>query len=157
VDLGLRGKRALITGGTRGIGRAIVDAFAAEGCHVALCARNGEAVRATVDALTRYGIKATGEAVDVAAGERLQAWVHTAACALGGLDILVANASGKTRPAGDAGWRRNFAVDVLGTVHAVEAARPFLERSSAAAVIVIASGAAVETFYAPAGCNPTRR
>jgi hypothetical protein len=59
----------------------------------------------------------------------------------------VANASGKTRPAGDAGWRRNFAIDVMGTVHAVEAARSFLEASSAAAVIVIASGAALETFY----------
>ena len=75
MDLGLAGMKALVTGGTKGIGRAVAEHFAAEGCDVAICARNAEEVAQTVAALSQRGVKATGRAVDVADGPALTRWV----------------------------------------------------------------------------------
>jgi 3-oxoacyl-[acyl-carrier protein] reductase len=146
MDLGLQGLRALVTGGTRGIGRAIVDRLAAEGCNVALCARNPDDVAATVAALEGTGVEASGAAVDVADGAALKDWIEGAAATLGGLDIVVANVSGMGGTLGDEGWRRGFEIDIMGTVHTVEAAMPYLEKSEAASIISIASTAALESF-----------
>ncbi|MDP6707272.1 MAG: SDR family oxidoreductase [Alphaproteobacteria bacterium] len=146
MDLGLEGLKALVTGGTRGIGRAIVDRLAAEGCAIALCARNGDEVQAAVGALEADGAKATGAAVDVADGPALKAWVDAAAQALGGIDIVVANVSGMGSTLGDEGWRRGFEIDIMGTVHTVEAAMPCLEKSEAASIVAISSTAALESF-----------
>jgi 3-oxoacyl-[acyl-carrier protein] reductase len=150
MDLGLRGKKAIVTGGTRGIGRAIASLLAAEGCDVAICARHKEAVDETVATLAGTGVKATGGAVDVANLPALRAWVGEAAEALGGLDIFVANVSALAVAADEASWRRSFEVDVMGTVAGIEAALPLLEKSGAGAVVVIGSVAAVEVV------GPTR-
>jgi NAD(P)-dependent dehydrogenase (short-subunit alcohol dehydrogenase family) len=157
MDLGLQGKKVLVTGGTRGIGRAIVEIFAQEGCDVALCARDAAAVTATVTALRTYGITATGRAVDVGDGAALKAWVDVVGHELGGLDIVVANASALVTPAADVGWQRNYAIDLMGTVQAVEAAMPFLEASKAAAIVAISSTVAVESVvdvFTPNGIAP---
>ena len=130
MDLGLKGKRALVTGGTRGIGRAIAETLAAEGADVAICARNADQVAATVEALQGYGGKAMGEAVDVVEREKLAEFADRAVGALGGLDIVVANVSAL---AGE-DWRAGLEVDVLGTVNTVDAAWPHLERSQAGAI-----------------------
>jgi 3-oxoacyl-[acyl-carrier protein] reductase len=147
MDLGLRGKTAIVTGATRGIGRAIAETFADEGCDVGICARSKESVDAAVAALARKGIRATGRAIDVGDGAALKAWIAAAADELGGLDILVSNVSAMGGLAGDEGWRRYFEIDLMGTVRAVEAATPFLEKSGAGAIVQIASIAAIEVGH----------
>lgn len=147
MDLGLKGRKAIVTGATRGIGRAIAETLADEGCDVGICARKPEEVQATVAALTKKGVKAVGRVLDVSDGEALGAWVAAAAGELGGLDIVVSNVSAMGGLTGDEGWRRYFEVDLMGTVHAVEAARPLLEQSDAACIMVIASIAAIETGH----------
>ncbi|TNC07289.1 SDR family oxidoreductase [Methylobacterium terricola] len=148
MDLGLKGLRALVTGGTKGIGGAIADLLAEEGAAVALCARNLEEVAAKVASLQAKGVAATGRAVDVADAAALRAWIAEAAQELGGLDILVPNVSALAVGADEAAWRAGFSVDIMGTVAAVEAAMPFLERSKAASITVISSVSGREIDFA---------
>lgn len=148
MDLGLKGLNALVTGGTKGIGRAIAQTFAAEGTHVAICARNADEVAQTVAELSRYGVKVFGRAVDVGDGPALKDWVAAAGDALGGIDIVVANVSALAIANDEAGWQRGFEVDMMGTVRLVDAAMPRLERSPHAAIVTIASVSGREIDFA---------
>jgi len=148
MDLGLKGKKALITGGTKGIGRAVADLFADEGVDVAICARNGEEVKAAVAALGQKGVKSWGDALDVGDAEAVKRWVANAAERLGGIDILIANVSALA--VGDTAetWDKTFKVDMMHTGTAAQAAVPFLERSSAGAIVVISSVSGFEVDFA---------
>jgi 3-oxoacyl-[acyl-carrier protein] reductase len=146
MELDLNGKRALVTGGTRGIGRAIVEQLASEGAHVAFCARKPVEVRAAVEALTKGGYRVVGEAADVSKPDALQKWVESSARALGGIDILVANASALASGADAGAFRKAFETDLLHTVNLVEFGRPWIEKSAAGSIVAIASVSGVEDY-----------
>jgi NAD(P)-dependent dehydrogenase (short-subunit alcohol dehydrogenase family) len=129
MDLQLTGARVLVTGGTRGIGRAIVTAFADEGAAVEFCARDVAGVEATEQELTGRGGGVRGSVVDVGDGPALVAWVGAAAERLGGLDAVVANVSALAIPDTEENWRTSFDVDLMGTVRLARAALPHLEAS----------------------------
>lgn len=148
MDLGLKGLKAVVTGGTKGIGRAIAETLAAEGTHVAFCARNAEEVAQTEKDLGRRGVKAVGRVVDVADGPALAAFVGEAAAALGGLDIVVANVSALAIPNEEANWQKTFETDMMGTVRLVNAAMPWLEKSQHASIVTISSVSGREIDFA---------
>lgn len=149
MDLQLKGKTAVVTGATRGIGRAIAEAFADEGANVAICARNEGQVAEAVKALEARGVKAFGQAVDIADGPALKAFVSKAAEALGGLDILVSNASALVQGNAEADWKAMFDIDILGAVRTFEVAQPLLEKAAAekgdACFLITSSISAAET------------
>ncbi len=153
MDLHLSGLRALVTGGTRGIGRAVVETLLDEGASVAFCARDPGAVTAAQAELSSDGKTVVGAAVDVADGAAITGWVSDAAAALGGIDILVANASAMATPDTEENWAKCFAVDVLGTRRMVETALPYLAESSAAAIVTVSSvsGREIDFFEGPYG------
>lgn len=148
MDLGLKGLRVAVTGGTKGIGRAIAETFAAEGAHVAICARNADEVEQTVAALKAKGVNACGRALDVADGAALKAWVDESAAELGGLDIVVANVSALAIGGDEESWNKGFQIDVMGAVRLVNAALPLLEKSQAAAIVTISSISGREIDFA---------
>ena len=156
MDLGLNGKRAIVTGGSRGIGRAIAERLIREGCSVAICARNGAEVAAAVtamQALAPIGTKVTGGSADVADSAALVAWINSMASDFGGLDIAVANVSALSGAPDEDSWRLGMEIDMLGTVRTVEAALPHLEKSAAGAIVAVSSTAALEAFGGPRPYN----
>jgi 3-oxoacyl-[acyl-carrier protein] reductase len=148
MDLGLKGRNAVVLGGTRGIGRAIAATLAAEGAGVAVCARNADQVASTVAELKAQGVRATGAALDITDAAALKSWISGVAEALGGIDMLFSNAGAMAQGGDAASWEQNFRLDVLGAVHAFEAARPFLEASGEktgdAAFLIISSVSAAQ-------------
>lgn len=147
MDLQLSGTRVLVTGGTRGIGRAIVEGFLDEGADVAFCARNPDEVKATEETLSGRG-NVTGSVVDVGDEQALAAWVEASADSLGGIDAVVANVSALAIPDTEENWAASLNVDLMHTVRLVRAALPHLERSDAASIIAISSVSGRESDFA---------
>jgi 3-oxoacyl-[acyl-carrier protein] reductase len=148
MDLGLKGARVLVTGSTKGIGRAIAETFAAEGANVGICARNQADVDSTVAALKSRGVAAFGGSVDVSNGAALKAWVSDMASKLGGVDAVVSNVSALAIGQDEESWQKEFSTDMMGTVRLVDAAMPYLEKSAAAAIVTISSVSGREVDFA---------
>ena len=147
MDLQLNGTRVLVTGGTRGIGRAGVEAFLDEGATVGFCARNPDEVAATQQALQDRG-RVTGSVLDVGDADALAAWVGESADSFGGLDVVVANVSALAIPDSEENWQASLNVDLMHTVRLVRAAMPHHEQSDAASIIAISSVSGRESDFA---------
>ena len=121
------GKRAVVCGGSRGIGRSIALGLAEAGAAVSICARGAETLEQTRSEIAKFGHAAHAGSCDLADGAAIRSYIANAAKALGGIDILVNNASGFGSTDDEAGWSVSMAVDMMAIVHATQAALPFLK------------------------------
>jgi 3-oxoacyl-[acyl-carrier protein] reductase len=129
MEISFKGKKVLVGGASRGIGRSIALAFAGAGADVAICARGSEGVRAAEAELRQHGTTIFGMACDLGDESQVAGFVNDAAKALGGIDVLVNNASGIGMTDDESGWASSVNTDLLGTARATRAAIPFLEQS----------------------------
>jgi NAD(P)-dependent dehydrogenase (short-subunit alcohol dehydrogenase family) len=152
MDLGLRGRKVILTGGSRGIGRASLELFAAEGADVGFFSRNPEQVEEARRSLEAKRVRVFAEAHDFQDVEGYRDWLRRASDALSGCDIFVHNVSSSGAGAtGD--WDRSFLLDMKGAVEGCETLLPHLEASGSGSVIFMSSTAAVETFLVPQAYN----
>jgi 3-oxoacyl-[acyl-carrier protein] reductase len=148
MKIDLMGRRALIAGGSRGIGLAIANSFAAAGADVAICARTTAALESAEAAIATLGHRVSARACDLSQGDQVRQWVEAAAQDLGGIDILVNNASGFGRTDDEAGWTVSVQIDLMASVRACHAALPHLERQGGSIIHISSTaglGASVRT------------
>ncbi len=141
MDLGLTARRAVVTGGSKGIGLAVARELAAEGASVAICARNPGEVRAAANELMALGGTVHTSVTDVTRPDEVAAFIAGAAAALGGIDILVNNAGaahpGSFETLTDEAWQGDIDVKLFSQIRCTRAALPHLRASDAARVINI--------------------
>jgi 3-oxoacyl-[acyl-carrier protein] reductase len=139
MNIDLAGKRAIVAGGSRGIGRAIALALAGAGAGVSICARGAERLAATREEIARHGNATHSAVCDLADEAAVPRYIEEAAVALGGVDILVNNASAFGGTDDEAGWAVSVSVDLMATVRAIRTALPHLEKSGSGAILNISS------------------
>ena len=149
MNLELTGRRAIVTGGSRGIGRAICLALADEGVDVATCARGAGALADTLEELRGRGVRAFGDPVDVANADAYRSWLATAVDRLGGLDVFVANVAAPSPGPGDAAWISSFEVDLMHAVRGLEAVEDALADDEPGSAVLIATVSAVLSQVPP--------
>jgi 3-oxoacyl-[acyl-carrier protein] reductase len=139
MSFDFKGKRVVVCGGSRGIGRSIALGFAAAGAGVSICARGADGLTATAAELSAFGGAVHWATCDLSSATSIAGYIPEAAKALGGIDILVNNASGFGLGDTEEGWEAGTQVDIMAVVRASRAALPLLEQSSGAAIVNIAS------------------
>jgi 3-oxoacyl-[acyl-carrier protein] reductase len=139
MNFDFKAKRVVVCGGSRGIGRAIAEIFAANGAAVSICARGKAGLDEAAASLAKQGGKVHSAPCDLADGPAVKAYVAAAGAALGGIDVLVNNASGFGHADDEAGWAAGLNIDVMATVRASHAAIPFMETAGGGVIINISS------------------
>jgi 3-oxoacyl-[acyl-carrier protein] reductase len=143
MDLHLTGKVALVTGGSRGIGRSIADGFATEGADVAICARDEEGLKRAVSELERHGTRIVGIPADVSKAGDTEAFVDSAVEQLGRIDALVCNVGGRAgeglEDSTDDDWMRTFDLNLFHAVRAARAAIPHFRKGNGGSITIISS------------------
>ncbi|MGH8013123.1 MAG: SDR family NAD(P)-dependent oxidoreductase [Candidatus Binataceae bacterium] len=143
MDLGLTGKVAMITGASRGLGRAMASALAAEGMRLSICARGAQALEAAATELRREGAEVTAAAVDICDPQQAQHWFETTARDLGGVDVLVNNAGGARMGTlgelSEEAWRQAFELNLFSAIRLARLCAPVMERRGGGAIINISS------------------
>jgi 3-oxoacyl-[acyl-carrier protein] reductase len=153
MDLGLKGKKVIMNGGSHGIGLEALKLFAAEGCDVAFFSRDADRVAAAAAEIGKAGNKVHADVLDMTDNaEGYVEWLGKALEALGGCDIFVHTASSSGQGATQ-DWQRGLDLDILGGVRAVEVLTPALQASGTGSIIMMSSTAAVETFFSPQAFN----
>jgi 3-oxoacyl-[acyl-carrier protein] reductase len=149
MDLGLEGRNCVVIGGSRGIGRSIALGLATEGANVAICARNGEALRATDSELSAKGVKAHAELCDAADPVELAAFLRASRRELGSVDVLVHNASALAVGPSLSDWEASLKVDLMAAVHATEQVIPWMEEAGGGSILFVASISGLEADPSP--------
>lgn len=144
MDLNLKGKNVIVTGGSRGIGRSIALAFADEGANVAICARSMDALVKTRDEITARGVNAFAASCDVGDAAALSKFLDDANTHLGGVDVLVNNPSGFGMSDDEAGWKSGFDVDMMAAVRATQQVTPWIAARGGGAIVHISSISGME-------------
>jgi 3-oxoacyl-[acyl-carrier protein] reductase len=134
MKIDFAGKKAIVCGGSRGIGRAIALGFASCGGDVSICARDPKALEETRAEIVKLGRKAHAASADLAKGDAVRGYVRDAIAALGGVDLVVNNASAFGSSDDEAGWTSSLAVDMMAIVHATQEAYPALKQSQGSVV-----------------------
>jgi len=149
MDLGLADKAAIVTGASRGIGRAIALQLAEEGCHIAICARGQEALDKTAGEISARGVKVHARTCDVTQTEALDAFLESCKETFGRIDVLVNNTSGFGVVDNEDGWKSSFEVDVMGTVRSSWKVAPWMVEQGGGSIVHISTTAALEAPGSP--------
>jgi 3-oxoacyl-[acyl-carrier protein] reductase len=139
MEISFKGKRAVVCGGSRGIGRSIALALAEGGAAVSICARGAEGLQKAAAEIGKFGQKVHSAPCDLADAAAIANYVNDAASALGGIDILINNASGFGMKDDEAGWAAGITIDLMATVRASHAATPHMEKAGGGAIVNISS------------------
>jgi len=139
----LHNYRIVIAGGSKGIGRSMALAFAASGAAVSICARGQAALDETAKAIAAHGVPVHAQSCDLGGASAIDTYVNAAAEALGGIDVLINNASGYGFADTEEDWAAVFNIDMMAAVRASRAALPHLARSPHASILHTSSIAAL--------------
>jgi 3-oxoacyl-[acyl-carrier protein] reductase len=156
MDLQLKGKNAVVTAASKGIGRAIAMRMAGEGVNVAICARGESSLRAAEGELRQTGINVLARVCDVGDAAALVGFLGEARQTLGRIDILVNNASGFGMSDDDSGWMAGVNVDLLGGVRATRVVTPWMADAGGGSIVHISSIAGMESTGSPAAYSAVK-